>query len=285
MVCLILMVVFAAAIGVIAWVLFHQKTGERAAEKELNKMRDYVTEAADDDTGTTLEAAGNKNLIEELGFTIPNKKIDWDSLQEENEDIYAWIYIPDTEIDYPLLQHPTEDNYYIDHNIDGSEGYPGCLTTQVSYNAKDFLDYNTCIYGHNMKNGSMFHSLHNFEDSLFFDENEFVYIFTPQATYVYEIFAAYTFSNALIPYKYDFSTRSGYKEYLDEVFSIRDMDSHFREGLNVTQINHIITLSTCTEPSNENYRWLVQAVLVNDPSLSDEEIRDTIGIENSNEEP
>lgn len=278
-ICTILIVVFAVAIGVIAGILYKQRDNEKIAERKLNKTRDFVTEAAEDDTETTLEAAEKKDIMQDLGIAIPNKKIDWDSLTKENGDIYAWIYIPDTQIDYPLLQHGSEDNYYIDHNIDGSKGYPGCLTTQAGYNSRDFMDYNTCIYGHNMKNGSMFHSLHEFSDASFFDGNELVYIFTPQATYVYEIFAAYKFSNVLIPYEYDFSTQKGYKEYLEEVFSIRDMGSHFRDGIRVTEDNHMITLSTCVQPTDYKHRWLVQAVLINDPTLSDEQIYQTLGRE------
>lgn len=264
--------VLIAAMGIIIWILLHQKEDETKAEEKLNSLRAYVTEADEEDTDTTLEVAQKPEIMEQLGIHIPNKKIDWQALRKKNKDIYAWLYIPDTNIDYPILQHETDNNYYIDHNLDGSKGYPGCITTQVEYNSRDFMDANTCIYGHNMKNGSMFQNLHKFEDSLFFKENEFAYIFTPQTTYVYQIFAAYTFGNALIPYAYDFSTRSGYQEYLDEVYSIRDMKAHFRDGIKVTPQNHIITLSTCTSPADDDHRWLVQGVMVNDPTLTDEEI-------------
>ena len=70
--------------------------------------------------------------------------VDFDKLQTEtNADIYAWIYIPDTNIDYPVLQHPTDDTRYLNYNIDGSKGYPGCIYTEKA-NAKDFSDFNTC---------------------------------------------------------------------------------------------------------------------------------------------
>ena len=81
--------------------------------------------------------------------------IDFASLKETNPDIYAWIEIPDTNVNYPIVQSADDDSYYLNHTIDGQEGYPGSIYTE-KVNAKDFSDFNTVIYGHDMKDGSMF---------------------------------------------------------------------------------------------------------------------------------
>ena len=107
------------------------------------------------------------DILKSLGIEIPEKDIDFAALQEENSDVYAWIYVPGTNVDYPVLQHPEDDTYYLEHNMDGSKGLPGCIYSE-SVNTKDFTDPNTVLYGHNMKNGSMFASLHNFEDQQVF---------------------------------------------------------------------------------------------------------------------
>lgn len=52
------------------------------------------------------------------------------------------IYILGTVIDYPILQHKTEQDFYLDHNVDGSLGYPGCIYTQIR-NKKAFTDFAT----------------------------------------------------------------------------------------------------------------------------------------------
>lgn len=57
--------------------------------------------------------------------TIPN--IDFPLLWKYNSDIYAWIMIPDTNVSYPILQHSKYDTYYLNHNLNGSTGYPGCV--------------------------------------------------------------------------------------------------------------------------------------------------------------
>lgn len=87
-------------------------------------------------------------------------------MKETNPDIYAWIEIPDTNVNYPIVQSADDDSYYLNHTIDGQEGYPGSIYTE-KVNAKDFSDFNTVIYGHDMKDGSMFKDLHKFEDADF----------------------------------------------------------------------------------------------------------------------
>lgn len=201
--------------------------------------------------------------LKEMGVPIPEKTIDFADLQENtNADIYAWIYIPDSKIDYPIVQHPEDNYYYLNYNLDGSKGYPGCIYTE-DYNTKDFSDPNTVIYGHNMKNGTMFAGLHNFEDIEYFDANRYIYIYTPDELLVYEIFAAYEASNEHILYNHDFSDEIVYQIYLDEIFDTRSMNCNLRDDVEVTSDDQIITLSTCiaTKPDN---RYLVQGVLLNE---------------------
>lgn len=201
--------------------------------------------------------------LKEIEILIPEKMIDFEELQTNvNEDIYAWIYIPNSKIDYPVVQHPEDNNYYLNYNLDGSKGYPGCIYTE-NYNAKEFTDPNTVIYGHNMKNGSMFAGLHRFEDVDYFDSNRYIYIYTPDEILVYEIFAAYEASNEHILYNHDFNNETVYSVYLDEVFASHSMVCNLREEVEVTTEDRIITLSTCIA-NKPNNRYLVQGVLLNE---------------------
>lgn len=200
------------------------------------------------------------DVIKERGITIPEKSIDWDALRKQNADIYTWIYVPGTQIDYPILQHPDEKSYYLNHNIDGSEGYPGCIYTQ-NVNTKDWTDPNTVIYGHNMNDGSMFHDLYKFEDAVFFDETQYLFIYTSDKTYVYEVFAAYPFSNVDLMMCFDYSTPEALLVYFDGIWTNRSMTSHFRETTVLYGDSRIITMSTCIGGQPEK-RYLVQAVLL-----------------------
>jgi len=202
-------------------------------------------------------------ILEEMGVPIPEKEVDFADLQENtNEDIYAWIHIPDTKIDYPVLQHPTDNSYYLNHNLDGSRGYPGCIYTE-DYNKKDFTDSNTVLYGHNMKNGTMFAGLHKYGDSEYLEEHPYIYIYTEEGLLAYEIFAAYQSGDEHILYAHDgFEDRKVYGKYLEEILNMRSMGSVLKEGAEVTEDSRIITLSTCISGKPDN-RFLVQGVLLN----------------------
>ena len=185
--------------------------------------------------------------------------VDFEGMWEVNEDVYAWITVPGTVIDYPILQHATDNSYYLNYNIDGSYGYPGCIYTE-NMNSKTFSDNNTVIYGHNMKNGTMFAGLHKFEDSSFFEENDSVLIYTPDKQLTYKIFAAYTYDDRHLMYSFNFADKAVYSNYLNEVLNMRSLNANIREGVAVSEEDKIITLVTCIANQPEK-RLLVQAVL------------------------
>lgn len=194
--------------------------------------------------------------------------MDFTALQaEQNADIYAWISIPDTRIDYPVLQHPSDDTYYLNYNLDGTKGYPGCIYTERE-NAKDFSDFNTVIYGHNMKNGAMFHDLHLYEDESFLPDHPYVYIYTSDRVLRYRIYAAYRYDDRHLLYSFDYATEEGRNGYLRETGNIRSLTALRDDQVEVTAQDNIITLSTCVGSQAEN-RYLVQAVLVNDIPVAD----------------
>lgn len=185
--------------------------------------------------------------------------VDFSSLWEINEDVYAWITIPGTIIDYPILQHKTDDSYYLNYNIDGTEGFPGCIYTEKA-TAKDFSDNNTVIYGHNLRDGQMFTSLHQFREPDFFNKNDMIYIYTPEKEFTYRIFAAYIYDNRHLLNSFDFSDKKVYEEYLAEIQNISSEEANLRKDIKVTGTDKIITLITCTFPEPEK-RVYVQAVL------------------------
>lgn len=202
---------------------------------------------------------------------------DFDALREENADIYAWITVPGTQVDYPVLQSET-DNYYLEHNLDGSSGYPGCLYTNEC-NLKDFSDYNTVIYGHNMKDGSMFGCLHSYEDGEFFEENRHIIVYTEEKCLTYEIYAAVKFTDVYIPAYYDSATASGRDAFLAAVReeSAGSEVSHIAEDIEIQPEDKIITLSTCVNGERAK-RWLIVGRLVSEMPYSDSD--GTTGKEN-----
>lgn len=187
------------------------------------------------------------------------KRVNFECLQKINEELYAWIYIPNTKVDGPIAQSASDNGYYLNHNLNKEPEFAGCFYTE-NYNHKDFEDKNTVIYGHNMKNQSMFGSLHRFEEKDFFEKNENIYIYTPKKILTYQIFAAYEYDDRHIMKTYDFQKKSVYKAYLDSIYEVNTMISNYRKGVRVTEKDHILTLSTCAS-GRPDRRYLVQAVL------------------------
>lgn len=192
-------------------------------------------------------------------------EVDFEYLWTVNKDIIAWITVPGTNIDYPVLQHPSDDSYYLNHNIDGSPGYPGCIYIE-GLNTADFTDPNTVLYGHNLKAKTMFTELHNFENRDFFEENDEVIIYLPDRTLNYQIFAAHVYDDRHLLYSFDFTDEDIFDGFLQSIYDIRDMSANINRDITVTSQDRIITLVTCmphsTNPENAEKRLLVHAVLV-----------------------
>lgn len=187
--------------------------------------------------------------------------IDFEGLQAINQDIYAWISIPGTGIEYPIVQSSDDDAFYLHHTVERTRGLPGSIYTE-GLNQKDFSDMNTVIYGHNMKNGSMFAGLHQYKNPGFMDDNQLIYIYTPEKRYIYQIFAGVTYNDCHLLKTFDFQQMVSYQEFMDSLYQARTMESYVDEGVEMTLKTSLITLSTCTK--SDFQRFLVVAKLINE---------------------
>lgn len=187
--------------------------------------------------------------------------VDFEALKKENPDIYAWINVPGTSVDYPVLRREGDNSYYLNHSVDKKKSTYGSIYTE-DYNDTDFADFNTVVYGHNMKNGSMFGTLKKYRDKTFFEQNQYINVYMPGRIMKYQIFAAYVWDDRHILLSLDFDDEAIREAYIDMIFSTRKMSANINSDLAVTKDDRIITLSTCT--SNKNERYLVQGVLIYD---------------------
>lgn len=182
--------------------------------------------------------------------------VNFEALAEINEDIYAWIDIPGTPVSYAVVQSQS-DLYYNNHAVDKSYYTGGSIFSQ-KYNAKDFTDPVTVLYGHNRESKTMFAPVNDFARQTFFDEHPKIYIYTPDTVFEYEIFAAYPFSSKHLLLNYDFTSD---KVFADFFASLNEgIDAHFRRELFPEVGERVITLSTCYK-NNRMQRYLVQGVL------------------------
>lgn len=251
---LTLVLVAAACILYLAHYFYENRRGETEFEtlrEEIETAAEAVQTEAIEETGETEETT------EETVYCDP--VYDFNELQTQNEDIYAWIVVPGTMIDYPVLQSET-DNYYLDYNLDHSKGYPGCIYTNKC-NTKDFSDYNTVLYGHNMRKGTMFGSLHRYEDREFFDTYQEIFVYTPDRRLTYEVKEIVKFSDVYIPAQYPVEEKEGRDAFLEATLAYTDDPvSYFRDDVEVSEEDKLITLSTCVS-GERHRRYLLIGVL------------------------
>lgn len=131
-------------------------------DNEYSQLRDVYTERIED-------KRDNQYMV-----------VDWQALAKKNKDVIGWIDIPDTNINYPVLQGETNDTY-IRSTIENKYSIAGSIFVD-SNNQNPFTDFNTVLYGHNMKNDSMFSDLNEYLDETFVDGHPYIYIYLPDET-------------------------------------------------------------------------------------------------------
>ena len=175
------------------------------------------------------------------GAVVPENFVDSAivELKAEYEDAVGWITIPHTGIDYPFVQ--VKDNrYYLDRDIDGNYSAAGTLFMDY-LNSSDFSDFNTVIYGHHMKNGTMFGPLLKYNEKDFFNTNTSGTIFLENKTFDVEFFA-YMIVQAEDHTVYE--SPAGRAERQKSLDYILENSRHYRE-IGVGPEDQIVTLSTC----------------------------------------
>lgn len=196
----------------------------------------------------------NKELVKDVINYTDNKEekedkimINWDRLYEINKDIIGWIKIENTNINYPILKDD-ENLKYLKHSYNEKYNNNGSIFT---LNADPFNDENTVIYGHNMKNGTMFSELSKYMNKNFFDEHSTILIYTKNQNYKATVFSCY-------------SIGVNQEEKNTKALDFEDEIEYYKKASkykvnNMENIKKIIKLSTCsylnnhTTPTNQRY--------------------------------
>lgn len=203
------------------------------------------------------DSAAGEEQAEELPTC--DRVYDFEKMKEENADIYACINVPGTIVEYPIVQCE-EDNYYLNYNLDHSKGLPGAIYTNKC-NAKDFSDANTVIYGHNMKNKTMFGDLHAFEDPEFFAQNRSFFIYTEEYRYTYEIVIAAVYDDTYLTMEYEPTSGKDMLSFTKSLMEFRDDRKNMVENPVFDQADKLVTLSTCVKNEGTR-RFLVVGRLI-----------------------
>ena len=180
------------------------------------------------------------------------------NLYLENSDMVGWIQIEGTSIDYPVMQTPADPNYYLKHDFEKRYTDYGCPFMQADCDAIASSD-NLIIYGHNMKDGSMFADLAKYGSKDFWQAHKTVWFDTALGSSAYEIFAViHTTVQADaddVSLFYRFVDAASPEEFADYV-SACQARALYDTGISAQYGDKLLTLSTC-DNITDNGRWLV----------------------------
>ena len=232
---IILVIVMLAAIWKITAYLMDD-FGSRSFSKELS-LSAVILEEETENPGKRNESR------EEAGKTAEETSIpiavDFDRLYEISQDAVAWLYCPGTQINNVIAQSDDND-YYLRRLLNGSDANCGTLFADC-HNASDFSDEITLIYGHNMKNGTMFASLMNYRDPDYYEEHPVMYLYTPGKRYCLELIAGYTTDANDIVFEVPATVADR-----EAILAHADKMSSFVSGVTAAPQNRLVILSTCS---------------------------------------
>jgi sortase B len=181
--------------------------------------------------------------------------VDFDALLQDCPDTVGWIYTMDGTVNLPVVQG-TDNLYYLTHTADGREISGGSLFLDY-LNESDFSEDVSFIYGHNMKNGSMFEPLLNYRKQSYYDSYPVIYLLTPTQDYRLELFSGFVTTMESDVYTFNFDTEEAKEQYISEM---EDLSEFTPQSLpDVT--DRIVCLSTCAYDF-ENARYVLLGKLV-----------------------
>lgn len=190
--------------------------------------------------------------------------VDFAKLKEINADTAAWLRFDEpSQISYPVVKG-SDNSKYLHITFEGKKNAAGTLFMDFE-NELDFSDRNTFIYGHNMKNGSMFGQLRKYKSKEFWEANPYFYIYTPDGKETtYQIFSVSIVKDTSESYQKWYVDDKAFSDY---VKFVRDQ-SLYTTDVEVKADAHIVSLSTCTNVRDDE-RLLVQGVKIGEKVIEE----------------
>lgn len=246
-----LTVIFLSAMTLLCVFLLIRLAKSYHASRIVTQSMKAIAHSQINPSAPTYDKKESIALVPDLPFNI-----NWNSLRKVNKDIIAWIYCEGTTIDYPIVQ--TKDNeFYLSRQFDRTKNASGTLFL-YSRNNISAHDENLVVYGHRMKDDSMFGTLPMYAQEFYFCEHPTMYLFTPEMNYTIEIFACRTVTGEKKYFQTFFENRDAFLSYVNKAIK----QSYWQTEFNVLPDESIITLVTCsTYKHTKDPRILVHGIL------------------------
>lgn len=190
---------------------------------------------------------------------FPDMEIDFASLKAINPQVVAWLYVGAVDISYPVVQDPSDDKneYYLHHTLERKENSSGCIFMDWEVDPA-LTSWNTFIYGHNMKNGTMFGSLKKFiSNHNLYEKDPYIYLFREEGIYRYKIYAYYLDTPESKMY-YTCDTLKEYRAYIRTALEMSAYDCNTP----TSEEDNSVTLVTCSGSGAGKKRFFVHGTII-----------------------
>ena len=207
------------------------------------------------------DKTNNNKIAEQIKSTVIVEEengdeytVDFNKLKEQNNETIAWLKVNNTNVEYPVVKG-TNNSFYLNHSFDKSNNSAGWIFADYR-NKFDNTDKNIVIYGHNMRDGSMFGSMLNILNAKWYEneENTNITLYTENEKCMYKVFSVYKIENEDYYIKTEFKNDNEFEDFIKTLKkrSIKDFN------VDVSKDDNILTLSTCA--NNNKYRVVLHSI-------------------------
>lgn len=231
---IILVAIIIVCLSIIGYKYYNYNKDDKL-NSEIQDLQPVINEASDSDNNSSGENDGQDQSKEGNYVNSANEE----ELKSINSDYKMWIQIENTNINYPVVQG-SDNDYYLKHNFRKESNISGTVFVESANDIDN--DKNIILYGHNMRNGTMFNNITNYKEESFFNEDNKISIIMNNTLYEYEVFSVYVKNVNEVNLAIGFANED---EFINYAYNEAD-ESLYKKDVDFSAEDNLITLVTCS---------------------------------------
>lgn len=231
---IILVAIIIVCLSIIGYKYYNYNKDDKL-NSEIQDLQPVINEASDSDNNSSGENDGQDQSKDGDYVNSANEE----QLKSINSDYKMWIQIENTNINYPVVQG-SDNDYYLKHNFRKESNISGTVFVESANDIDN--DKNIILYGHNMRNGTMFNNITNYKEESFFNEDNKINIIMNNTLYEYEVFSVYVKNVSEVNLAIGFANED---EFINYAYNEAD-ESLYKKDVDFSAEDNLITLVTCS---------------------------------------
>lgn len=231
---IILVAIIIVCLSIIGYKYYNYNKDDKL-NSEIQDLQPVINEASDSENNSSGENDGQDQSKDGDYVNSANEE----ELKSINSDYKMWIQIENTNINYPVVQG-SDNDYYLKHNFRKESNISGTVFVESANDIDN--DKNIILYGHNMRNGTMFNNITNYKEESFFNEDNKISIIMNNTLYEYEVFSVYVKNVSEVNLAIGFASED---EFINYAYNEAE-ESLYKKDVDFSAEDNLITLVTCS---------------------------------------